>query len=63
MRDYGYVDHIGLGVPRKIIRGMMEHNGTEPDLVEADERFAVRLFRAKVPLPAGRKATPSVSGA
>ena len=46
MRDYGYLEHMGMGVPRKIIRGMREHNGTEPDLVEEDERFTVRLWKA-----------------
>jgi ATP-dependent DNA helicase RecG len=46
MRDYGYLEHMGMGVPRKIIRGMMEHNGTEPDLIETDERFTVRLWKA-----------------
>lgn len=44
MRDYGYLEHMGLGVPRKIIRGMREHNGTEPDFEERDERLLVRLW-------------------
>ena len=44
MRDYRYLGHMGMGIPRKIIRGMREHNGTEPDLVERDERFIVRLL-------------------
>lgn len=44
MRDYGYLEHMGMGVPRKIIRGMKAHNGTDPDLIEEDERFTVRLF-------------------
>ena len=44
MRDYGYLEHMGLGVPRKIVRGMKEHNQTEPDLIEEEERFIVRLF-------------------
>lgn len=44
MRDYGYLEHMGMGVPRKIIRGMKEHNGTDPDLIEENERFVVRLF-------------------
>ena len=43
MRDYRYLEHMGMGIPRKIVRGMREHNGTEPDLVELDERFVVRL--------------------
>lgn len=44
MRDYGYLEHMGMGVPRKIIRGMKEHNGTDPELIEENERFLVRLF-------------------
>ena len=44
MRDYGYLEHMRMGVPRKIVRGMKEHNGTDPDLVEENERFTVRLF-------------------
>jgi ATP-dependent DNA helicase RecG len=45
MRDYGYLEHMGMGVPRKIVRGMREHNSTEPDLIEDDERFVVRLWK------------------
>lgn len=47
MRDYGYMEHMGMGVPRKIIRGMRLHNGTDPDLMddEAGERFIVRLWK------------------
>jgi ATP-dependent DNA helicase RecG len=44
MRDYRYLEHMGMGVPRKIVKGMREHNGTEPDLIELDERFVVRLY-------------------
>ncbi len=44
MRDYGYLEHMGMGVPRKIVRGMIEFNGTDPELIENDERFVVRLF-------------------
>jgi len=44
MRDYGYLEHMGMGIPRKIIRGMRVHNGTEPDLVEGQEQFILRLF-------------------
>ena len=43
MRDYNYLEHTGMGVPRKIIKGMLEHNGTQPDLIEEEERFVVRL--------------------
>ena len=44
MRDYGYLEHMGMGVPRKIVQGMRKHNQTDPDLIEAGERFIVRLF-------------------
>ena len=45
LRDYRYVEATGLGVPRKIIAGMRAHNGTEPDLVEEESRFIVRLWK------------------
>lgn len=45
LRDYGYVEATGLGVPRKIIAGMRQHNGTEPGLVEEESRFVVRLWK------------------
>ncbi len=47
LRDYRYVEATGLGVPRKIVRGMREHNGTDPDLVEEDDRFRVRLWKER----------------
>lgn len=46
LRDYRYIEATGLGVPRKLIEGMRTHNGTEPDLIEDDERFIVRLWKA-----------------
>ena len=45
LRDYRYIEATGLGVPRKIIGGMRTHNGTEPDLIEKDDRFLVRLWK------------------
>ena len=45
LRDYGYLEHMGMGVPRIIMSGMKEHNGTEPDLVEDVEQFTVRLWK------------------
>ncbi len=45
MRDYGYLEHMGMGIPRKIMHSMREHNGTDPDLVEEDERFILRLWK------------------
>lgn len=49
LRDYRYIEATGLGVPRKIVEGMRTHNGTEPDLVEEDDRFLVRLWKDKPP--------------
>lgn len=43
MRDYGYLEHMGMGIPRKIILGMKAHNGTEPELSEDAESFMIRL--------------------
>ncbi len=51
LRDYRYIEATGLGVPRKIIRGMREHNGTEPDLVEEESRFTVRLWATRSTVP------------
>jgi ATP-dependent DNA helicase RecG len=45
LRDYHYIEATGLGVPRKIIDGMHAHNGTEPELIEDESRFTVRLWR------------------
>jgi ATP-dependent DNA helicase RecG len=44
MRDYRYLEHMGMGIPRKIVQGMRAHNGTEPDLIEGQEQFTLRLF-------------------
>ena len=46
MRDYGYLEHMGMGVRRKIVRGMQEHNGTDPDLIAEDEQFTAVLWKA-----------------
>ena len=45
LRDYRYIEATGLGVPRRIIDGMRAHNSTEPDLIEEDDRFLVRLWK------------------
>lgn len=50
LRDYGYVEHLGMGVRTRIIESMRVHNGTEPDLIEEEHRFIVRLW--KEPMPA-----------
>jgi len=45
MRDYNYLEHMGMGIPRKIVRCMMEHNQTMPDLIEDGESFTLRLWK------------------
>jgi ATP-dependent DNA helicase RecG len=45
MKDYNYLEHMGMGVPRKIIKGMIEHNGKEPELEAQDEQFLLRLWK------------------
>ena len=45
MRDYGYVDARGMGIRNKVIPSMFAHNGTEPDLIEDENRFTVRLCK------------------
>ena len=47
MRDYGYAEARGMGVRNKIIPGMLEHNGTEPDLIAEEDRFIIRLWKEK----------------
>lgn len=49
LRDYRYAEANGLGIPRKIVQGMLAHNGTEPDLIEDDDRFIVRLWKERKP--------------
>jgi ATP-dependent DNA helicase RecG len=49
MKDYRYMEHAGMGIPRKIVRCMLEHNGTSPDLIEDGERFILRLWKEKKP--------------
>jgi ATP-dependent DNA helicase RecG len=44
MRDYRYLEHMGMGIPRKIILGMQKHNHTVPELVEDQDRFILRLM-------------------
>lgn len=46
LRDYGYLENMGMGVRRKIVAGMLDHNGKDPDLIEDRdaERFTVRLW-------------------
>ena len=47
LRDYGYIEHYGMGVRNRIIESMRTHNSTEPDLVEQEDRFVVRLWKER----------------
>ena len=43
MRDYGYVEGLGMGIRRQVIPAMARHNGTEPEFFEEEFRFTVCL--------------------
>jgi len=47
LQKYGYVDHAGMGVRRKIVESMRKHNDTEADLIVEPDRFKVCLWKAK----------------
>ncbi|MCY4158702.1 MAG: putative DNA binding domain-containing protein [Bacteroidetes bacterium] len=47
LRDYGYIEHFGMGVRNRIIRLMRDYNNTDPDLIGYEDRFKVCLrYRA-----------------
>lgn len=46
MRDYDYAGVPGMGVRNRIVHAMRAHNGTEPDFIEEEHRFTVRLWKA-----------------
>lgn len=45
MRDYGYVDDRGMGIRKIVIPSMQAHNGTEPEFIEEENSFTVRLWK------------------
>ena len=45
MRDYGYVDARGMGIRNKVIPLMHDNNGTDPEFIEEENRFTVRLWK------------------
>lgn len=47
LRDYNYIEATGLGIPRKILKLMREQNGTEPELIEEEDRFILRLYKGE----------------
>ena len=46
MRDYGYMEHMGMGIPRKIFKLMQEQVGTVPDLIVGAESLSLILSKA-----------------
>ena len=49
MRDYGYVDARGMGIRNKVIPLMHDNNGTDPEFIEEENRFTVRLWKGATP--------------
>lgn len=45
LRDYRPESQPGMGVRNRIILAMRRHNDTEPELVEEERRFTVRLWK------------------
>lgn len=48
LRDYRYMEASGLGIPRKIVRGMAAFNGTSPLLVESEDALSLTLFKGNL---------------
>ena len=44
LRDMDFIEGSGRGVSRKIIRGMIEHNGKEPNFEVRGEALRVTLY-------------------
>jgi len=43
MRDYGYMEHMGMGIPRKMFASMREADLPDPEIEIDDESTTVRL--------------------
>lgn len=44
MRQVGYMDQKGMGIPLKILAGMRAHNGTDALLEEMGDELRVTLW-------------------
>ena len=44
-RDYGYVEDQGIGIRRKVIPLMQQHNEREPDFEVTEDHFKVTLWK------------------
>lgn len=45
LRDYGFMEYQGMGIRRKVIPGMKEFNGTEPEFEATEDYFKVTLYK------------------
>lgn len=45
IRDYGYTKCYGMGVRDRIIEPVRRHNGSNPELLNQDDRFVVRIWK------------------
>ena len=45
LRDYGLMEHQGMGIRRTVIPSMLKHNGTEPDFEATEDLFKVTLWK------------------
>lgn len=59
LRDYGYVDHRGMGVRTKIVPLMHRHSGQPPDFEATDDHLRTVLHRRH---PAGAGPAPAPDG-
>ena len=48
LRDYGLMEHQGMGIRRKVIPLMRERNGKEPEFEATEDYFKVTLRKASV---------------
>lgn len=45
LKDYGLVEHMGMGIRNKIIKGMLEHNHKAPEFVVDEYQVKVVLYK------------------
>ncbi len=48
LHDYGYVDARGMGVRKKIIPLLLEHNGTKPEFIATEDHLRLVLRSGRV---------------
>ena len=49
LRDYGYIEPRGMGVSRKIIPLMREHNRNEPEFEATEDYLRIKMYRRARP--------------